>query len=322
METNWRTPLLTAVAPAAWGSSYYVTAHFLPPDRPFFAAAVRALPVGLVLLAVTRRLPRGHWWWRTAVLGLLNIGLFFPLIFLSAYHLPGGMAATLTATAPIAMMLVAWLVIHERPSVLGLAGALLGAVGVAMLVLRAGFRVDGIGVAAALGAVAISSVGYVLVKRWQPPVDLLTFTAWQLLAGSAVLVPLAFLLEGAPPALDGRAIAGFVYIGVIGTAVAYAAWLNGLRRLPAGAVALIGLVNPIVGVLAGVVLAGELFGPSQAVGVLLVLTGVLAGQPAVSTAVRARLQALRERGVVAARQNAAGATHQPGQSDRRDLPAA
>ena len=40
------------------------------------------------------------------MLGVLNIGLFFPLIFLAAYHLPGGLAATLQATSPLAVM--AW----------------------------------------------------------------------------------------------------------------------------------------------------------------------------------------------------------------------
>ena len=42
------------------------------------------------------------------MLGTLNIGAFFVLIFIAAYRLPGGMAATLTATAPIMVMLVAW----------------------------------------------------------------------------------------------------------------------------------------------------------------------------------------------------------------------
>ena len=86
----------------------------LPPGRPLFAAAVRALPVGLVLLAWRHRLPQGEWWWKAVVLGLCNIAVFFPLIFLAAYHLPGGLAATLQATSPLAVMAIAWAVIGER----------------------------------------------------------------------------------------------------------------------------------------------------------------------------------------------------------------
>jgi len=289
METSWRVPLLTAVAPAAWGSSYYVTAHFLPPDRPLFAAAVRALPVGLAMLAFARRLPSGDWWWRAGVLGVLNIGAFFPLIFLAGYHLPGGLAATLTASAPIVVMLVAWSLIAERPSLASLAGAGIGIAGVALLVLRGEVHADPVGVAASLGAVALSSVGFVLAKRWQPPVDMLTFSSWQLVAGGLVLTPLAFVVEGAPPALDARAVGGFLYICLVGTALAYVAWFTGLRRMAAGSVALVGLLNPVVGVVLGVAVAGEGFGPVQALGMLLVLGGVLLGQPAVRDLRRARV---------------------------------
>jgi probable blue pigment (indigoidine) exporter len=288
MESNWRVPLFAAVAPVAWGSGYYVTAHFLPPDRPLFAAAVRALPVGLLLLAWTRQLPSGGWWWRAAVLGVLNVGAFFPLIFLAGYRLPGGLAATLTATAPIMVLLVAWALIAERPRAVSLVAAVVGAGGVAMLVLRGEVRPDALGVAASLGAVALSSVGFVLVKRWQPPVGMLTFAAWQLVVGGTVLVPVALLVEGPPPALDARAVGGFLYLGLVATGLAYVAWFTGLRRMPAGAVALIGLLNPVAGVVIGVTLAGEVFGPVQALGVLLVLAGVLAGQPAVLDAARRR----------------------------------
>ena len=279
---------LTALAPIAWGSGYYVTETYLPPDRPLFGATVRALPFGLLLLAFRPRLPHGIWWWRALALGTLNIGAFFALFFVAAYRLPGGLAATLTATAPILIMLIAWGLIRERPSVASLLGAAIGVVGVALLVLRAGVTVDPIGIAASFAAVTLSSIGFVLVKRWRPPVDLLTFTAWQLVAGGLVLLPLALLVEGAPPALDLPAVGGFLYLGLAGTLLAYVVWFRGLRALPAGAVSLVGLLNPVAGTLIGVALAGEAFGAVQAIGMVLVLGGVLAGQPSVLAAVRRR----------------------------------
>jgi probable blue pigment (indigoidine) exporter len=288
METNWRILSLAALAPIAWGSGYYVTEAFLPPDRPLFGATVRALPFGLLLLALRPGLPRGIWWWRALVLGTLNIGAFFALIFVAAYRLPGGMAATLTATAPIMVMLIAWGLIRERPRAASLAGAAVGVAGVALLVLRSGVTVDRIGIAASFGAVALSSVGFVLVKRWKPPVDLLTFTAWQLVAGGLMLLPIALVVEGAPPPLDLRAVGGFLYLGLFGTALAYVAWFRGLRRLPAGAVSLVGLLNPVSGTVVGVVIAGETFGAVQALGLLMVLGGILAGQPSATARVRRR----------------------------------
>jgi len=178
-------------------------------------------------------------------------------------------------------MLTAWALIRERPHASSLVGAGVGFAGVALLVLR-GTTVDPVGVAASFGAVAMSSLGFVLVKRWTSPVDLLTFTAWQLVAGGLVLLPIALIAEGGPPTLDPHAVGGFAYLGLVATGLAYIVWFRGLRRLPAAAVSLVGLLNPVAGTLIGVTLAGEAFGLAQGVGMVMVLGGILVGQPAVA----------------------------------------
>jgi probable blue pigment (indigoidine) exporter len=277
-DIRWRDVLITAVAPVAWGSTYIVTAQLLPPDRPMFAALVRALPVGVVLLLWRRQLPRGHWWWRSLVLGMCNIGLFYPLIFLSAYGLPSGLAATVQAANPLVVIALAWPLVGERATATRLVGAVVGLLGVGLLVLQTPAGVTGLGLLGAFGSVAISALGFLLVKRWPPPTDMLTVVSWQLVVGGLFLVPVAFLVEGAPPAVDLPALAGFLWIGVVGTGIAQWVWFRGLTRMPAGSVAIIGLVNPVVGTLLGVVFAAEVFGLAQAVGMALVLGGVLAGQ--------------------------------------------
>jgi probable blue pigment (indigoidine) exporter len=277
-DTSLRTLMVTAVAPIAWGTTYIVTENFLPPDRPLFAAAARALPAGLVLLAWRRQLPHGDWWWKAALLGLCNIGLFFPLIFLAAYELPGGLAATVQAMSPLAVMAIALPALGERPGVRRVVAALVGLLGVGLLVLRAGGELSTLGLVAAVGSVVVSALGFVLVKRWPSPTDMLTTISWQLVAGGLVLVPVALLVEGAPPALSATNLGGLLWLTSMGTAVAYYCWFRGLVRMPAGAVAIVGLVNPVVGTLLGVLVAGELFGWAQALGMVLVLGGVVAGQ--------------------------------------------
>ncbi|WGL53924.1 EamA family transporter [Nocardioides sp. BP30] len=284
MESKWL--VAAAAAPVAWGSGYYVTATYLPPDRPLFGATVRALPFGLLLLALRPARLRGSWWWRTALLGALNFSAFFTLVFVAAERLPGGLAATLTATSPLVIMSFAWALAGERPARASLAGAGLGIVGVALLVLRGGTHVDALGVIASLAAVAVSSLGFILVKTWRPPVDLLPFTGWQLVFGGLLLLPVALTVEGAPPHLDARALAGFAWIGLVGTVLAYAVWFQGMRRLPAAAVSLVGLLNPVAGTVIGVALAGESFGPGRAIGMVLVLGGIVLGQPTVLRALR------------------------------------
>jgi probable blue pigment (indigoidine) exporter len=285
----WRALALTAFAPTVWGTTYLVTERLLPPDRPLLSAVLRALPTGLVLLAVSRRLPTRDWWVRAVLLGVCNIGLFFPLLFLAAYRLPGGLASTLQATSPLAVMALAALVIGERAGASRIVAAGVGLVGVALLVLRSPGHVDPLGLLAAFGSVIVSALGFVLIKRWTPPVDMLTLVSWQLVTGGLTLLPIALLVEGAPPHLGAQAVSGYLWLMIAGTGVAYWCWFTGLRAMPAGAVSLIGLINPIVGTGLGVLVAGEAFGWPQGLGMLLVLGGVVGGQPGTITWVRRRL---------------------------------
>lgn len=134
------TVLLTALAPVSWGTTYAVTTEFLPADRPLFTAALRALPAGLLLLALARVLPRGAWWGRAAVLGALNIGAFFPLLFLAAYRLPGGMAAVVGSVGPLFVVGLSALFLGHRPTARTLLTGIVAALGVSLVVLRAAGR--------------------------------------------------------------------------------------------------------------------------------------------------------------------------------------
>ncbi|WP_349862873.1 EamA family transporter [Leifsonia sp. WHRI 6310E] len=279
MEAKWGWVALTAIAPIAWGSTYVVTRAVLP-GEPLWGAVLRALPAGLLLLLVKRRLPRGAWWWRSAVLGILTSGGFFALVYAVARLLPSGVASTVMAASPLAMMGLAWLVLGQRPRLLALAGGVAGAIGVAVMLLGAAHAVDPLGVIAAVAAMLLSSVGYVLATRWEGEVDVFSATSWQLIAGGLLMLPLALVFEGAPPALDGPAIAGFAYVTVIATAVAFLAWFSGLRHLGPATVGLIGLLNPVTGVLLGALIAGETLTGRQLLGLAIVLAGIAVGQSA------------------------------------------
>ena len=132
----------TALTPILWGTTYIVATEFLPDGRPLLAATVRALPVGLAFVLWSRRLPTGIWWFRAALLGLLNIGAFFALLFVAAFRLPGGVAATAGAIQPLVAAGIAAVVLGEaftrRTAIAGTAGI----AGVAMLVLGPNASLD------------------------------------------------------------------------------------------------------------------------------------------------------------------------------------
>jgi probable blue pigment (indigoidine) exporter len=269
---------LTALAPAAWGSTYLVTTEMLPGDRPLLAATLRALPAGLLLVAAFRRLPSGVWWLRVAVLGALNIGFFFALLFLAAYRLPGGIAATVGAIQPLVVAGLAVPLLGERLSGVKLAAGVGGVAGVALLVLRSQAALDPLGVLAAVGGTLLMASGVVLTKRWGRPAPLAVFTAWQLAAGGLLLVPIALLVEGPPSSLSLENVTGFAYLGIVGTVIAYALWFRGIERLGASAASFLALLSPVVATLLGIAVLGETLTALQALGAGLVLVSVTAGQ--------------------------------------------
>lgn len=278
VEDKWRWMLITAFAPIAWGSTYFVTREFLPADAPLWGAAIRAIPAGLILLAIARKLPRGSWWWKSLVLGLLNVGAFFVLIYLAAQLLPTSIASTIMALAPIMMMLLAWLLAGERPRLAAFLAGMLGIVGVVAIVAAPVNNISRLGILCSVAAMAMSSLGFILTKRWKAGEMIVATTAWQLLAGGTMALLAAVAFEGEPPAFSASAALSFGYISLIATALAFTAWFAGLARLGVSTVGLVGLLNPVTGVLLGTLLGREQLTVIQALGVALVLVAIYLGQ--------------------------------------------
>lgn len=156
--------------------------------------------------------------------------------------------------------------------------AIMGFVGVGMLVLSPAADLDAIGIIAALGGAGTMGLGTVLVKLWKPPVSLIVFTAWQLTVGGLMLLPIALITEGAFTEITKTNLWGFIYLGLIGTGLAYALWFRGIRKLSATAAAYLGLLSPVVASLIGYFFLQETFTPVQLLGIAVVLIAVLIGQ--------------------------------------------
>jgi len=277
-----RLPLLlvTALAPISWGTTYLVTTELLPAGHPLLAGLLRSLPAGLIALAIGRTLPSGGWWLKSLALGILNIGAFFPLLFLAAERLPGGVAAAVAGVQPLIILGMGALVLRDRIRPLTAAAAIIGAGGVALVVIGPAARLDALGILAALGGVTATALGMILTKRWGRPsgVGPVAYAGWQLTAGGVFLLPLTLTFEGLPPAVDGGAVLGYVWLGTVGGLLAYTLWFRGIQRLPVIAPGLLALLSPVVATSLGVVVAEERFTAMQAIGLALVLVALVGGQ--------------------------------------------
>jgi probable blue pigment (indigoidine) exporter len=305
-----RTVGVSAVAPSLWGTTYLVTTELLPQNRPLLAGTLRALPAGLLLVGVVaglagrRALPAGPWWWRAPLLGTLNIGVFFALLFVAAYRLPGGVAAVVGAVGPFVVAGIAFVLLRERPTRRTLVAAAVGVGGVALLVLRSSVALDPVGLVAAAGGVLTMSLGTVLGRRFGVPdgydrrsTALLALTGWQLTAGGLLLVPVTLLVEGPPPALTPGNLGGFAYLSIFGTAFAYVLWFRGVTSLAPARVTLLALLSPTVAAVIGWVVLGQALSAGQMLGAAAVLGAVVLGTststPGGSIAARIRLRAGR-----------------------------
>lgn len=272
--------LLTALAPAIWGSTYYVTTEFLPPDYPITVAMLRALPAGLLLLLIVRQLPVPAWLGRVFILGALNFAIFWVMLFITAYRLPGGVGATVGAIQPLVVILLAYVTLGSPIRMLSVGAAMAGLGGVALLVLTPEAGLDPIGVVAGLGGAASMALGTVLTRKWRPPVSLLTFTSWQLTAGGLLLLPVALWMEPPLPALTANNIAGLVYLGLVGAAFTYLLWFRGIARIEPAAVSTLGFLSPATALTLGWILLDQQLGPLQILGIAIILASVWIGQRA------------------------------------------
>lgn len=270
--------LITALAPAIWGSTYLVTTEALPAGYPVTLAALRALPAGLFLLAFTRCLPPRGWLGRVFLLGSFNFAMFWALLFVATYRLPGGVAATLGALQAMMVIIMArgWLGTPIRAG--AVAAAATGVLGVALLLISAEVTLDPLGIAAGLGGAASMAAGTVLSRKWQPPVSALSFTAWQLIAGGLILFPLALIVEPPLPPLTVTNLAGLTWLGLIGAALSYVIWFRGVARMEPAAVSMLGMMSPVTAVILGWVVLGQSLALVQAIGAMIILGSVLAGQ--------------------------------------------
>lgn len=270
--------LVTAIAPMLWGTTYIVTTELLPPDRPFIAACLRLLPAGIILLLMSRQLPLCSEWPRIFILAILNFAVFHVLLFTAAYRLPGGLAAVVGAIQPLLMMFLIWLIDGRKPAHIALIASIIGVLGMAALLLSPNSTWDLIGIMAAVTGAVLMTSGIFLARRWRTNMPLLAFTGWQLFIAGILLTPLAWFIDPPLSQLTTKHVIGYGYLSVLGTALAYTLWFNGIAKISPVAISSLGLLSPISAVIIGWCILGESITGIALVGLIAVLVSILTVQ--------------------------------------------
>ncbi|SEG38209.1 EamA family transporter [Vibrio hangzhouensis] len=276
-----RTIALTAIAPIVWGSTYIVTTEALPPESPLITSTIRSLPAGILLVLVSRTGLSGLWWVRMAVLGFLNIGLFFFCLFFAATYLPGGMASIVMSSQPIVVMLLSGLLLHTQFSSTHLTASLLGVIGVTLLVLNSSAQLNIEGVLVAILGTLSMALGVVLTKKWGRPngMTLVGFTGWQLLFGGIMLLPVSLWLEGIPTQLTPINYLGYGYLSLIGAILGYYLWFRGIEKLSPLTVSFLGFLSSVSACFLGYLFLNQTLTWLQLLGALAILLSIMLTTP-------------------------------------------
>jgi O-acetylserine/cysteine efflux transporter len=269
--------LLATLVAVIWGLAYVATRIALDDFSPPQLTALRFLIACIPILFLPR--PRIPWSMLVSIGLTMFAGQFLLQFFGIANGMPPGLASVVSQTQGMFTVLLAMIVLRERPTGRQLVGMIAGLFGLALIGLTVGHGLTMMGLILVLASAISWSIGNVLLKRL-PPVDMLHLVVWLSVVPPLPALALSSVWDGAlalPKALADAswlAIGATLYLGIIATVAAYAIWARLLHLYSTAVVAPFALLAPCVGALASAIVFSEQFGPLRLAGMAAILSGL------------------------------------------------
>jgi drug/metabolite transporter (DMT)-like permease len=280
--------LLLVLTNLFWAGNFVVgrAVHgLMPPAGVAFWRWVIALVVLAPFAAgAVRRdwtLVRQHWP-RLAVMGVMSVCAFSVLLYTGLASTTATNALLLNSTAPVLIVIVAWMFAGERVTSVQATGIATSLCGVAVIVFKGSWEgvralAFGTGDLWVLTAVTIWAA-YTVLLRWRPrEIGLLVFLAVTITCGVVATLPL-YLIEiasGATTTLSRGAVSGLLYMGVLPSLVSHAFWNRAVGEVGGNTAGLFIHLTPVFGTLLAIIFLGEELHLYHVVGMLLILTGIV-----------------------------------------------
>ena len=276
---NW---VLIVALGVIWGTAFMGVSTALTGLSPWWITAGRVglaalilLPVGAVMGQGLGTIRGGHAWATVAFIGLFSTALPFALLSWGLTQVPSAFAGVAMGSVPLLVLpLVALFSPDEGIGPRRIIGVGLGFVGLIVLMGPSAFG-DGTlwGRLACLGAAACYAVGSVVTRR-APAIPPVAFAAGGLVIGAAVLVPLAFALEGAPVVTRPTALWALLYVALLPTGLAAIIRVRVITTAGSLFMSLTSYMVPLWAVVFGVTLMGEALPPQLFWALGLILAGI------------------------------------------------
>ena len=266
-----------------WGSTWGAIKVGITDVPPFVFALLRALAVAslltIIALALRQPFPRGRRTILVAVIvGLINIGFSWVIIFWSEQYVPSGFVAVFGAAAPVWTALLAhFMVKGDRLSGLKTAGLVLGLGGIVVLIGApdAGDSPNALIATVLLALMAVTwAVAAVLQSRFLTRVAPIPTVAVGTWASVVLLAPFAAGQASLAEHWTVASVLALAYLTVFGTCVAMVLSLWLYRKLRPTTITLIQIIVPAEAILIGTVWLGESVTGRMLVGAALVAAAV------------------------------------------------
>lgn len=283
---RWKVIAAFAAVYLIWGSTYLAIRWAVETIPPFLMAGTRFLIAGALLYGWMRlhSVPKPepfHWVGATIVGGCLLLGGNGGVVWAEKAGFPSGLTALFIATVPL------WMALLQRglgmPLRGGVAvGVLLGFIGIILLVgpgeLALGGRVDPAGATVIIFASLSWAIGSLYSRQARLPESALLATAMEMLAGGALLT-LTGLVLGEWNAIhrdtvSTQSLFSYLYLIVFGSLGGFTAYIWLLRVTKPVLVSTYAYVNPVVAIVLGALLAGEIVTLRTFVAAAIILTAV------------------------------------------------
>lgn len=276
---------LLLILATLWGASYSFIKIGVETIPPVTLIAARTLIGGTILLAVLRwrgvRLPRDlATWKRFLIQACLNSVVPFTLIAWAERSVDAGLASILNGTTPVFVFLISLaLAPRKRPDGRKALGVLAGMTGISLIVGLQAFAGLGDQVVPQL-AIVLATVAYAcaaLFGRNFGGMDPLLPAAGSMLAGAALLLPVAFVVDRPWTLTPSReSLLALLALATVSTALAFAIYFRLIRTLGAVGTTAVSYIRVPIGVAIGILFLGESLSPTAWVGLGLVVVGVAA----------------------------------------------
>src|SRR5271154_1872377 len=284
-QSHFRAYLALAAVCFFWGTTYLGIRIALEWLHPLELMALRYSISGVVMLAIAFsmkvHIPSGRELLRTAVFGVITIGIGTGLLSFAELLIPSGLAALMITMQPFWMAGVEAVIPGgERIPALSILGMLVGVTGTALLVGPGAWQ-EGLGgpVLKGFWMLQISclgwSLGSILQRRQNAKAHPLVSAAIQQMAtGLFFLLPGAVVLKSHPVAWSWRGAGAILYLAVFGGIIGYGAYIYALSNLPVSTVSMYTYINPVVALWLGWLFYREPIGPREIVAMIIIFAGV------------------------------------------------